>query len=176
MRKALLLFLFLFIIIININDIKNNLNKKEKQENRCNTQGIIIVNWTSMTPMIKNWEKLTHLPYFYECNNVKNWDVITYDFAWNDNLLLKKIMGIPWDKFEYNWSNIFINDVVLKNSVWKKYNIKSKMLAMYSKSYPVIPDEAYLILWDKTSWTKDSSKFWLWHIDQIVWKVLPNDR
>lgn len=122
--------------------------------------------------MIKNWEELFVLKWYYDCNSVNNWDIVIYNFSANKNPLVKRIMWWPWDKFEYKWLNIFINNKILKNSIWNDFKINSKMIELYSNSYPIIPDNTYLILWDNISWTMDSSRFWLVSGKNIIWKVI----
>ena len=74
-----------------------------------------------------------------------------------------------WD----NW-NILINDKIVKNSQAKPYSIpnsKIGILKLYAKSYPIIPTDTYLILWDKIHWTMDSTMFWLISKNNIYWVV-----
>ena len=78
---------------------------------------------------------------------------------------------MAWDSFEYRDKKIYINWEVLKNSIWKEYIIDSQMLELYSKSYPIIPKDSYLILWDQITWSIDSSRFWLVSIWDFEWKI-----
>ena len=145
-----------------------------KQNVDCSTVLKLGVQGTSMFPLVKNWAILDYYPDYFKCHEIEVWDVVTYDYGWNKLPLIKKIMAWPWDKFVYNWSQILINDVVLVNSVWKPYNIKSKVIDLYAKNYPLIPKDTYLLLGDQPWWTTDSSIFWLIHKSNVFWKVKLN--
>lgn len=177
---------FYFFLSYNLNSKENYIEKKfitnntfyskdlnlntTKRNEICYNERIVKVDGSSMVPRINNADKILHLVGYYNCNKIQRNDIITYNFTGNENLLLKQIKAIPGDKFEYYNDTIFINSKILKNSVNISYKISSKMLELYSKSYPILPENTYLILGDNPSGTLDSSKFGLIDKSQIIGK------
>ena len=184
--KYILIFVFviLFILFLNliyffninrINIIKpvltkgyNNFNAKE-----------YIVRGYSLNPLIKNNDCIYILKDYYKDNKIKHEDIIAYDFIGNEDLIIKIVKALPGDKFEMRenedqkW-NIFINNSILKNSEGLSYSLneqKSKMLRLYSKNYPIIPDNRYLILGNSPEGSLDSSKFGFADRENIIGKV-----
>lgn len=134
------------------------------------------IKWTSMSPTFKNGDIVDIMVGYQKCNELKRNDIVVYNYAGNDIPVIKQIKWLSGDKFdlkqnENSW-NILINDKVLKNSQDKAYKISdsnAKMLKLYAKSYPVIPKDTYLLLWEKIWWTMDSTKFWLVWKSDIHW-------
>jgi len=158
-------------IIINDNFSSKNLSLITIEKNEiCYKEKVVKVVGSSMVPRINNEAEILHLIGYYNCNEIKRNDIITYDFAGNENLLLKQIKAIPGDEFEFYNDTIYINEKVIKNSVNISYKINSKMLELYSKSYPILPENTYLILGDNPAGTQDSSKFGLIDKSQIIGK------
>ena len=81
-----------------------------------------LVEWNSMYPLIKNWEKVQVLEDFYETNSIQKWDIVLYDFKWTKESIVKSIYVTNEDKVEFKNNYLYINDEELKNSVWDKYN------------------------------------------------------
>ncbi len=168
MKFFISLFFILLIFSACSQEISTNL---ELENSSCYTTQTIIVNGNSMYPMIQSGQELTHKVGFYKCNEILIGDVITYNFSGNKNLLLKQIKAVPNDKFDYANNTVLINSVPLKNSQNQTYNLDSEMLSLYAKTYPIIPENTYLILGDNIKGSTDSSKFGLISKQQIIGKV-----
>jgi len=168
----------------NIEDKKILLQNKENNKKSYINYSCItkiekfIVNGSSMYPLLKHNQTVEVMLWYKNCNNLKKGDIVIYNYAWNKLPLIKQIKGEENDKFslkktDYAW-NIIINDEVVKNSEWKPYAIpdgKEGMLKLYAKSYPIIPKNVYLILWDQVWWSMDSTIFWLISKTDIYWVV-----
>jgi len=189
-------FFFLFVLLLTFlgcsNNIDNsNLNTKTNSQNDlivenivknteqnvsneviCFINQIVIVNGNSMSPLIKDGDELMYLKGYYDCNEVKRGDVVILNQSGNENFIIKQIVGIPKDTFEYKNKLIYINGIELKNSQNISYSIDSKMLRLYANSYPILPENTYLILGDNPYGTFDSSKFGLVSKQEIVGKVV----
>lgn len=137
------------------------------------TEKSITVHGTSMEPRYKNNQDIKYLENFYQCAqfDVQRGDIVVFEIPGRKNFLLKKVVAIPNDKFEYKNQNIYINGLILKNSEKIIYKIDSKMLALYAKDYPTIPEKSYLVLGDNTNGTFDASRFGLISSEQIKGKV-----
>ena len=126
------------------------------------------INGNSMTPIINNGGEIKVQLNYYQKNTPKRCDIIVYQYSETKNPIIKRIRGIPNDKFEYKNNNIYINNRILTNSKNETYNINSKMLTLYANEYPIIPKDTYLILGETNVGTFDSSKIGLIHKTNII--------
>ena len=145
-------------------DLKKNSNKNFLIKN---------IEWSSMQPMLVNWEKLKLFVWFYRKNNLKIWDLVAYDRTWKWKKLYIKILKVKWwDKLHFIKNNLFINWVKMKNSVWIKYIFsknEQKLINLFIINWK-LKENSYLIFWDNISNSIDSRKFWaIWKKD-IIWK------
>ncbi len=138
-----------------------------------------IVRGNSLTGLIEPGQTVKILLKFYDCNEVKRGDVITYSYAGDKNPLIKIIKGVSGDKFELqktenDW-HILINGEIVRNSQNQPYvfgNGGYKMLSLYERDYKgVIPENAYLILGNLASGSLDSTYFGLIDKSDILGKV-----
>lgn len=160
-------FLFIFSIgyyFLGDNQIDSQLSSHYKTER-------VIVSGSSMEPLISAGENLTHITNYYNYNPINRNDIITYNSSQNENLLIKKIVGIPGDIFEYKNSRVYINNKSLQNSQNKVYTINSNMLKLYAENYPEIPKNSYLIMGERIKGTQDSSQFGLVSKKNILGKI-----
>ncbi|MEA3560210.1 MAG: S26 family signal peptidase [Candidatus Omnitrophota bacterium] len=81
------------------------------------------------------------------------------------NLIVKAIPGDKWRLNKNNHSyRIMVNNKPLKNSEGKFYQIpenKIKMLKLYVKTYPVLPEDTYLLLGNQPGGSLDATRFGL---------------
>jgi len=138
-----------------------------------------IVRGSSLTGLIEPGQTVKILLGFYDCNDVKRGDVITYNYAGDKNPLIKIVKGISGDRFhlqktEGGW-HILVNDEIVRNSQNQPYVFDEggyKMLSLYERDYAgVIPENAYLILGNLASGSLDSSHFGLIDKKDILGKV-----
>jgi len=132
----------------------------------------------SMDPFIKPEQTVTALFGYYNCNPVQRNDIVLYAYSGNDNLLIKFIKAVPGDSWTLKESSggygIIVNGLSLLNAEGIAYLIQGssvKMLELYAKDYPVIPEDTYLLLGDKTDGSLDSTSFGLIGKRDIVAKV-----
>ena len=136
------------------------------------------VRGSSMYPFIKPDETVQALFGYYNCYDVSRNDVVLYSYSGNKNLLIKSVKGIPGDQWNLREENgtyeIVVNGVSLLNSEGKPYEIprsSAKILQLYTKDYPVIPADTYLLLGDETGGSVDSTRFGLISKSDIMAKV-----
>lgn len=132
----------------------------------------VIVNGTSMSPLLKDKQEVELNLNHYLCHPIKTGDIIVFESPGRPHRIIKTVFGIPKDKFEYKNNRIYINGKIIKNSGNKEYVLESKMLKLYSESYPTIPEDSYLVMGDEPSGSFDASKVGFIHRQQIVGKVL----
>jgi len=176
------LFLTLFCLWFFIGDYqRKGISQKEQKlqgENCLIKTEERTVRGTSLSPLIEPGDTVKVLFGYYNCHNVERGDVVAYDFAGNKDPIIKIVKGLPGDTFELKengsgW-NILINNQALKNSEEKPYLISGnsyKMLSLYAKDYPIIPENTYLILSNLTTGGIDSTHFGLIDKSDILGKV-----
>jgi len=155
-------------------------NARDLKESQCQVKvEERIVRGSSLSPLVKDGQKIKVLFGYYKCHPVKRNDIILYHYPPNKNPLIKIVKAVPSDKWSIKKVNekcmVVVNNKVLKNSEGKVYLFpknRCKMLEIYAKSYPVIPDNAYLILGNKTSGSLDSTRFGLVGKKDITGKVV----
>lgn len=139
------------------------------------------VRGSSLSGIIENGEKILLLRGYYACHKIERKDIVAYDFAGNENLIIKIVKALPGDSFSLKkkedlsgW-NIIINDEIVVNSDNQPYVLddkKHKMLSLYEESYKgIIPEDSYLILGNIPHGTIDSTLFGLVNKNDIRGKV-----
>ena len=139
-----------------------------------------IVRGGSLSPLIKNGQKVKFFANYYNCHEIQRGDVVLYSYAGDNVPLIKIIRGVPGDSFALKQASqgtylILINGEILKNSEDKPYLISGKkyqMLALYERDYRGrIPADTYLLLGNIPSGTIDSTRFGLIGREGIMGKV-----
>jgi signal peptidase I len=181
--KKIIPFLIIFIVsvffIFNPQNIKNDNYVEPISVPDCLTEErVVIVRGDSMTPYLVPDDEVKALFGYYDCHDVLRNDVVLYKYSGKENLLIKFVRAVPGDKWDLRQSgvnyNIIVNDTVLLNSAGSPYLIADtsiKMLQLYVKDYPVIPENTYLLLGDKVEGSLDSSAFGLVGKDDIMARV-----
>ena len=160
-----------------IEEVKENEKVKEVMEreiNQCYTEKEFLVKGNSMSPLIRNWEKITILEGFYKGNPTEKWDIVLYDFKWTKKSIIKKIYITYNDKIEIKNNILYLNDEKLKNTNWQQYNFSQaelKVLWMYIKNKH-IPKNSYFIFWENINNSIDSRKFWAVSSEDFLGKVI----
>ena len=139
---------------------------------------MVTVRGDSLAPLINPGETIKLVYGYYNSHPAEREDIIAYKYADNDAPIIKIVKAVPGDKWELRKSNggylIVVNDQPLKNSQGEFYQILEsnvRMLKLYVKSYPVLPDNTYLILGNKVSGSLDATRFGLIDKSDIVGKV-----
>ena len=138
-----------------------------------------IVNGGSMSGILENGQHITILEGYYKCHEVQRNDLIIYKYAGNIDPLVKIVRAVPGDRWSLKMASegyeIIVNDSPLKNSAGVVYQIPAgniKILNLYVTSYPVIPQDTYLILGNLPEGTLDGTRFGLISKNDIVGKVI----
>ena len=138
------------------------------------------VRGNSLAPLINASQTINLLYGYYNSHPIEREDIIAYDYAGNDVPIVKIAKAIPGDKwrlkkeYQQNSYQIIVNNKPLKNSEGKCYQIPEsniKMLKLYAKSYPLLPNNTYLILGNKVSGSLDATQFGLIGKGDILGKV-----
>ena len=135
-----------------------------------------------MAGIIDEGKEITILHGYYDCDLIKKGDVVAYNYAGNNNPIIKTVLGLPKDDFKITQFRdtaeylLLINGQPLANSNGQPYRLdreEAKMLQLYEKDYRgKIPPETYLILGNITSGSLDSIKFGLVGEKDILGKVI----
>ena len=134
------------------------------------------IEWSSMSPMYNNWDKIDlMIDYYNNCNKkVVKWDIIAYNYWWNKLALIKIVKVTFKDKVIIQNNNLIVNWNILVNSIWNKYMFSEKelnMFRLYIKDGK-IPDDSYFIFWDNVANSIDSRKFWAVSKQDFLWKFI----
>ncbi len=162
-KKFNYVYLFIFLVIIFFLFILwhkfSSVSYNEQELNEAIVQG------SSMEPIINPGDIIKYTKNF---TTLEREDIVLYNFSGSNNLILKRVKAIPNDTFRYGDNIIYINGVELRNSMGELYKINSKMLDLYANSYPILPEDTYLILGESPDGTLDSSQFGLVHKSDII--------
>lgn len=190
MKKQIILFGFLFFLLIVLFGflylLVKNIPKNQPADdglsnikiNNCFLEKEYIVRGDSLSGFMDSGEEVTALEGFYDCNPAERNDLVLYQYAGNKNYLIKSVKAVPEDKWHLkdmgSYYLIFVNNKILKNDSEEEYRIprnEAKMLLIYSKNYPQIPQNTYLLMGNVVSGSLDSTKFGLVDKSDIVAKV-----
>ncbi len=149
----------------------------QKVDEKCKTsKSEIIVDGTSMEPLLRNTTKQKVENNYYKCGwFIKRWDIllINNSATWYKNYV-KKLVVLPWDiiKFNESW-NIILNWDILKNSENKEYIFTKnevKIMSLYIVNW-VLQEWTYFVFWDNITNSRDSRNFWWVWVEWFIWKV-----
>jgi len=137
-----------------------------------------IVRGDSLSGIIEPDQTIKLLVGYYNCNELKQGDIVVYNYAGTDPLI-KIVKAVQGDSFKLQQSgngwNILINGEIAKNSKKEPYLLNDKgyqMLSLYEQDYQgVIPTDACLLLGNTASGSLDSSRFGLVGKKDILGKV-----
>ncbi|HOI60257.1 MAG TPA: signal peptidase I [Candidatus Pacearchaeota archaeon] len=175
--KRKLIFMFLAIVVI-VSFIYFAFFKKDIKEEIVNTDCFIArqrtIDGTSMAPLLQDRETVTTLENYYNCNEIQKGDVIIFNFKTREGDYIKKVVGMPNDKLQFEEGYIKINGEYVLNSEGDKYKSNSSQEKILS--IPLVDDQiprnGYLVLGDNTgSSTFDSRQFGYINKSQIIGKV-----
>ena len=133
-----------------------------------------IVNGDSMFPLLEDQQEIILIKNYYDCYDPQAGDLVAYDYAGNDNPIIKLIKATDQDKLEIKNNKLFINNQVMTNSVDQEYNFNNqeiKVLNLYIENNH-LPTAAYLIFGDNVSSSNDSRVFGAVGLADILGKFL----
>lgn len=147
----------------------------------------------SMEPKILNWTKIELVEWYYNCNPLKIWEIIAYRYDENkfikevnkdrknkikllktENIIFVKLLKAKWwDKIYFKNNNIYINDIEMINSIWKKYIFSKEekdLMYLFLKNNK-LKKWYFFVFWDNIKSSKDSRKIWWIKKENIIWKI-----
>lgn len=133
----------------------------------------------SLSPMINDGDNVQTLHGYYNCNDIKRSDLITFNDSSNRVDIIKIVKGIPGDnissiKVDGGW-NLILNGEVLKNSqnISYLFSEQRKNNIFNNKPNITIPSRMYIVLGDVINGTYDSSQFGLIPFENITGRAFP---
>ncbi|GMX57873.1 MAG: hypothetical protein YFSK_2030 [Candidatus Yanofskyibacterium parasiticum] len=137
----------------------------------------------SLAPLFSDGQEVKLFSHYYDCHPLSAGDAVAYRWAGDKDAPLAKIVkAVAGDRWrmelmpEQNAYQIEVNGQWLANSEGALYQIpeeKAKMLLLYAKSYPQIPEGTCLILGNLTEGSVDSVRFGLAPQENIAGKIEP---
>jgi len=123
-----------------------------------------VIDGNSMSPLLKNGEKIRLLQDFYKCSHqeLQVGDLVAYEYGGSKNLLIKKIIATPANRVFIKNNILFVDDQEVKNSIGESYEFSKgelNMLKIYISKDQKIPENSYFILGDNIYNSTDSRKF-----------------
>jgi signal peptidase I len=131
---------------------------------------------TSLEPLILSGTQVKLLKGYYQCNPFQRGDLIVFKLKTRDELFIKKLIGLPGDKIEFENDYLKLNGKILRNSANQPYKFseQSKRILKIPLKQGKIPSGKYLVLSDKTSASSfDSRQFG--YLEKIILIKLPNN-
>ena len=137
----------------------------------------------SLVPQFTDGQEVKLFSHYYDCHPLSTGDAVAYRWAGDKDAPLAKIVkAVAGDRWrmelmpEQNAYQIEVNGQWLANSEGALYQIpeeKAKMLLLYAKSYPQIPEGTCLILGNLTEGSVDSVRFGLAPQENIAGRINP---
>lgn len=136
------------------------------------------VRGTSLAPLINPGETIELARGYYDCHAVERDDVVAYRYAGNAAPIVKIVKAVPGDRWRLEKTKdaylIVVNAKPVLNSQGKAYRIPAsgaRMLKLYADSYPVLPENTYLILGNNVTGSLDATRFGLVDKRDILGRV-----
>ncbi len=164
MKKSYLyisFFVFLVFLVFLIVLVFVSKNKNSEEVKNLETE-IKLVSGDSMSPLIKDGQKLKYIKWYYSFREAKVWDLVNYNFA-SKFEFIKQVKATDKDDVKISWDNLVINWKPMKNSAWESYSFTEaelNLLKLYISKENKLPKWSVFIFWDNISSSKDSRKFW----------------
>jgi signal peptidase I len=188
MKVVLHLVIGLFLISCDNNEVTTNNTQnttKNIVNNNCITKNTYLkVSGNSLSPIVKEGEKLKTLFGFYDCNIIQTGDFVLYRFGEKISYV-KFVVGKYNDTFgiiknQNGKYNITINNTILTNLNNVPYELeeyKTKMLRLELKQTGgVIPRGRFFIMGNLVEGSYDSTYYGLVHRTNILAKVVVERR
>lgn len=119
------------------------------------------IDGNSMKPLLNNKDIVLYKKTNYE---LKRFDIVV--FKLNDDLFIKRIIGLPGENIKYIDNKLYVNNEYVlesfENSVTKDFSLE------YLTSNEYIPKNKYLVLGDNRLYSHDSREFGVIDINDIV--------
>ncbi|MBS8122158.1 signal peptidase I [Candidatus Vampirococcus lugosii] len=150
---GIVIVLFIYILSGNNGNLNGNINNGNEinyvddqdidntsLQDDCVNNDYYEINGISMQPILKNGDKVLIAEGYYQCGgDIKRNDIVIYDAASTESIIIKQVKVMPNDKVEFIENeqgeiNIIVNDQVLKNEENNSYIInenQERMMSLY---------------------------------------------
>lgn len=123
------------------------------------------VNGTSMDPTLKNNEIMILNKIKYKKNSIKRFDIVVIKM--NNELLIKRIIGLPGEKVKYLDNKLYINDEYIEEPFLSD-DVYTTNFTLGDIKLDVIPENCYIVLGDNREVSLDSRVFGCFDKDKIL--------
>ena len=134
----------------------------------------VIVRGDSMDNTLKNGEYLFLSKISYRIHEIKRFDIIVIEDK-DDDLIIKRVIGLPGDNVEYKDNKLYINDKEVKDkyAIGTTNDFDLEEICDINNDHCVskIPKNMYLALGDNREVSADSRVKGLFTKDQILGKA-----
>jgi len=135
----------------------------------------VIVRGNSMSKTLENGEILILNKITYKLEDIKRFDIVVVKDM-DDDLIIKRVIGIPGDSVEYKNEKLYINNKVIEekytNYIMEEFNVDSICKLTDLECNGIIPDDMYLVLGDNREVSADSRVKGLIKKKQILGKTI----
>ena len=111
----------------------------------------IRVNGTSMNPTLENGDIMILNKIGYRITKIKRFDIVVIKYK--DELLIKRVIGLPGEKIKYENNTLYVNDKALDEEFDKTYTYNFSIKEIGSTT---VPEDSYFVLGDNREVSKDS--------------------
>ena len=125
----------------------------------------IRVNGTSMNPTLKNGDIMILNKIGYRITKIKRFDIVVIKYK--DELLIKRVIGLPGEKIKYENNTLYVNDKALDEAFDKTYTYNFSIKEIGSIT---VPEDSYFVLGDNREVSKDSRSIGFIDREDIVGK------
>lgn len=123
----------------------------------------------SMSPTLKDQDIVILSKIHYRLFKVKRFDIVALKY--NDTkYLIKRVIGLPGEKIEYNNNTLYVNGKAIKESFLKE-SVITEDFSTNSLGYKIIPDDMYLVLGDNRENSLDGRKIGLISKKDILGRI-----
>lgn len=125
----------------------------------------IRVNGTSMNPTLENGDIMILNKIGYHITKIKRFDIVVIKYK--DELLIKRVIGLPGEKIKYENNTLYVNDKALDEEFDRTYTYNFSLKEIGSIT---VPDNSYFVLGDNREVSKDSRSIGFIDREDIVGK------
>ena len=135
----------------------------------------VIVRGDSMYNTLEDGEVLFLSKITYQVSDIKRFDIVVVKDLDND-LIIKRVIGLPGDNIEYKDGILYINNEEIKEDytdyIMEDFDIDSICKITNLECNGIIPDNMYLVLGDNREVSADSRVKGLINKEQILGKTV----
>lgn len=125
----------------------------------------IRVNGTSMDPTLENGDIMILNKIGYRITKIKRFDIVVIKYK--DELLIKRVIGLPGEKIKYENNTLYVNGKKLDEEFDKTYTYNFSLKEIGSTT---VPDDSYFVLGDNREVSKDSRSIGFIDREDIIGK------